>query len=704
MPGGYYCSKEGTKVLYGLKILDAPKPLAELIDEINYATPKQVFFFDNSFAFDNKTIPANSTDNRSCATAIPIHLDPARAVPEIVAHELMHSWIEFYCGLEDGREYVDQSNRTVSMVVSFVQSLVLDCTVLWQLRKRGGFDHGVFRHDIMAGARLNVAPLKRGMMHGTPLGQLVAAYALAVPKAFPNLYGLSAWDRKELEGLWRALRKCEPSIERTADKIATALSEHGYESESGIRASVDKSLSASFEFLCHPFDPEKDMVPRIVRLVLADKMPEFMSGLPVDIKHEALRDSIRSRQHILSAAYTPGKKVIVNFAPAGSRFSHRMLPRIARPSGEGPTHMFCYEPGMTEQEEASLRPPLSHLPFPYPDIYSQTYTASLGQVTQFDRPIGKEHRMFYMPDVGRFLAKDMIRRPLQNPYVYSVNNPGSFVDPLGLSECKVDCNSAPDKDFSSMPTGGGELSPEAHLKFQQLIDKYTTLIDWGEVSPCAAFARLFGRLYEGTGQDMDWTTVYAIYYFTDYKYTINDLFKGTPGMGQTTPWTNAWGRPDWLSSHQNQGPTQGYIQSPRDTDEGGRHDHFLSNLWAGIQGGAAGDLAARIAGRIETSPTDRRVNALGLDLASTFKRKQLDVFPKGVGSKMTGEEISKWIYDNLCDESKKKGCKTATSGPLTNEKAKKLMDSLDALIKTHGQNWQSLPWDRSQPGLPSPIR
>jgi hypothetical protein len=38
----------------------------------------------------------------------------------------------------------------------------------------------------------------------------------------------------------------------------------------------------------------------------------------------------------------------------------------------------------------------------------------------------------YCPDIGRFLQKDPLARPGENPYVYARNNPLRYVDPTGL--------------------------------------------------------------------------------------------------------------------------------------------------------------------------------------------------------------------------------------------------------------------------------
>jgi len=42
--------------------------------------------------------------------------------------------------------------------------------------------------------------------------------------------------------------------------------------------------------------------------------------------------------------------------------------------------------------------------------------------------------MFYCPELGRFLSRDMIIRPGENPYTYVRNDPLTYVDPLGLWE------------------------------------------------------------------------------------------------------------------------------------------------------------------------------------------------------------------------------------------------------------------------------
>jgi len=292
--------------------------------------------------------------------------------------------------------------------------------------------------------------------------------------------------------------------------------------------------------------------------------------------------------------------------------------------------------------------------------------------------------------------------------LYAIQNPLRFVDPLGLAGCnaaaKAVCDITPSTVFSNAPSNSGEIPQEAHERFQLLIDKYTSLVAFNEISACAAFARLFGRLYEITGRDDDWTSLYAIYYFTDYDYTVNGLFKKLriPGVGPVLPWTNTWARPEWLSSHYNQGAAQGYIQL--DTDTGGRHDHFLSNLYAIINGGAIGLVGALHQQKGEPSESDRRANVLGRELASTMKAKLFEPFPKGIGSKMSGEEISKWIYENLCHEDKKEGCAPITSGPITDEKAKKLIGRVDELRKLFGPMWEFLPWPSHVSGLPTPIK
>jgi hypothetical protein len=378
IPGAYHCSKNGVRVIYGLKLLNPPRALVELLEEVNHASPKQVFFFDSGPAIvEDNPHAVNWTDARHHPTVIPIFLNPRRAVPEVVAHELMHSWLDFYTDLEDPRSYIDPSNKLVANTVSFLQSMVLDCTVLWQLKKRGGFDLDLFRRDLMAALRENIVPFKSGMMHATPFGQLAAAQALAVPKAVPDLYGLTKEDRAELEELWQVCRQAEPVIARTAERISAALREHGYQTGSGIRSSIDKALAAAFEFLCLPFSPEKDMVQNRLQIALIDKMPEYMPGLPILSKYEALCRSILNRRPILWSSYTPEtKEVTVHYAREGLPWSALGLPKVTRPKEAGePSHLFFFEPGTTPKEMDELTPLGSSLPFPPPDIYAVQYVS-----------------------------------------------------------------------------------------------------------------------------------------------------------------------------------------------------------------------------------------------------------------------------------------------------------------------------------------
>lgn len=382
IPGAYQCSEEGTRLIYGLKILNPPLALVQLIEEVNYATPKQVFFFDSGpVVVEDNPHAVNWTSPRGYSTFIPIHLNPRRAVPELVAHELMHSWLPFYMGLDDLRTYVDPTNKHVVDTVNFLQSMVHDCTVLWQLRKRGGFDLDLFRKDIIADLRENIGPLMSGMMHATPLGQLMAAQALAVPKACADLYELTKEDNDEVERFWRFCRKAEPTIARTASKLVAALQNHGYQTESGIRAAIDESLIAAFEFLCYPFDPAKDMVRLEGKTALVDKFPDFLPGFPIPCKHEALWKSILGGKPIIWSAYSPEEKeYIIHFAREGFPYTSLPLPRIVRPKELGkPNHTFFFEQGTTEKQMEEWTPPVSSLPFPPLDVYGETYELSCKQ-------------------------------------------------------------------------------------------------------------------------------------------------------------------------------------------------------------------------------------------------------------------------------------------------------------------------------------
>jgi hypothetical protein len=140
----------------------------------------------------------------------------------------------------------------------------------------------------------------------------------------------------------------------------------------------------------------------------------------------------------------------------------------------------------------------------------------------------------------------------------------------------------------------------------------------------------------------------GLYYFTDPSHTIDRLWF-TPAK---PPWKNDndWQPPTWLNAHGPQGTCEGYIQFENDKDTSGRHDHLLGNAVLQFY---SRDFLRLPRGTEDDSPTDVFVNELGRQLGA--------LWPQG----QSGAEITKWLYDNLCDEKKTCKCNWRNKGPLT---------------------------------------
>ncbi len=384
-PGAYFWSKDRVTTVFGLKLVNPPLALVDLLEEVNRATPKQVFFFDSrSLVGVNQPIPFNFVDTALNPDTIPVFLNPDRATPETAAHELMHAWLEFFLDFEDPRQFVDQRDYAKAMTVNVIQSMVLDCTVLWGLRKRGGLNLDQFRHDIVAAAAETITPFKYGLMHGSLAGQLLAAQALAVPTAFPDLYKLKPEEKHLIDELWQICRLHEPGIAKVAEQLTKSLRAHGYDTVDGARRAIDECLLAAFRFLGVKFDLDRDLIPREMSVSWVDKMPEFIRGAPPRVKHEVLRDVIRMRRQVYCTRIGPDN-VIVDFVPEGSPFNSRGFPRISRPSEAGPLRTFNFFPlGLSNREmddlpaKAIARGIFPHAgpPLPPPDIYAPLYEYS----------------------------------------------------------------------------------------------------------------------------------------------------------------------------------------------------------------------------------------------------------------------------------------------------------------------------------------
>lgn len=318
-----------------LRLHNPPLAVAEMIEEVNHATPKQVIFLDSRPVLHHGAPGANNwCDPWSCPNAVLIFLNPETATPAVVAHELNHAWIFFILGYEDRRQFFDPRHKQMDFLVNYVQSAVIDCKVLQQLQWRQGLDLPEFRYDMVAVAVSLVKPLGHGQRHFYDYSNLITACSVAVPRAFPELYELDHSQRETIRGLMKILWRFEPKLARTTERMTEAMKMHGFDTPAGAIRAIDECLAAAVSYLgAHDFDPRKHLIPRVMQMEWRDKLRNFNPGAPVELKHRILRESIRRRQHPVNPVNRPNERdVAVQWAPMGAPFSALDLPEIVRPA------------------------------------------------------------------------------------------------------------------------------------------------------------------------------------------------------------------------------------------------------------------------------------------------------------------------------------------------------------------------------------
>jgi hypothetical protein len=285
----------------------------------------------------------------------------------------------------------------MTFLVNCIQSAVLDCKVLEELRKRGGFDLSRFHRDVLAAAFENISVFNEGLYHRSPVGAALTAMHLAIPTAFPELYRLDAEDRKLIASLWRICRRKQPKIAEAASMISSALMCYGYTTPGNARQAIDGSLSAVFRYLGKRYDPDEHMISRPAEIAWVDKMRDFAPGLSPRKKHEIIRDSIRSRREILGVHLRPDN-IWVQFAPIERGFSAFNLPKITRPAPQYPGENTPFHPAYLPGPWPAMPEPLKMIMLsrlnaqpPEFDLYQPKYVLSHkpGQSQQHFLPQGR---------------------------------------------------------------------------------------------------------------------------------------------------------------------------------------------------------------------------------------------------------------------------------------------------------------------------
>jgi len=176
---------------------------------------------------------------------------------DVMAHELMHIWLDLVEGYEDHRRYRDAANGRNSFTALSIQSFVIDCKVQERLKQRG-FPLRQFTDDIVDSLHDCATALDRGGELANRSQEAVIANLLARTEAVPDLYELTSEDWERLCYVRRVFSRHVPGVVWLATRVAEAFSRHDYKSAPEALRLIDECLRLHFAYRGEPLDFERD--------------------------------------------------------------------------------------------------------------------------------------------------------------------------------------------------------------------------------------------------------------------------------------------------------------------------------------------------------------------------------------------------------------------------------------------------------------
>jgi hypothetical protein len=304
-----------------VRYLNPSERLNQLYREIDCVTPKAVVFADAS------GLPQRCrqimeglhfTSWRELRDVIPVIIDSGNTREEIVAHELMHIWLDLVEGYEDYRRYRDTADGRSSFAVLSTQSLVIDCKVQEKLRERG-FALRPYADEIAEVLQENAMAVQTGASFRNRFQESVIAGLLAVPSAAPGLHEFTEEARRRIRYARAVFERHVPRLVRFADRLVAAFRANGYGARQQALELIDDCLVLQFEYLEQDFDLGRDLRIERDQIEWRNKYPSVMPNVPPEFKHDILRRLIRDK-------WPKGTQVITRWTDDGSRLDVSFIP------------------------------------------------------------------------------------------------------------------------------------------------------------------------------------------------------------------------------------------------------------------------------------------------------------------------------------------------------------------------------------------
>ncbi|MBS1705492.1 MAG: hypothetical protein JST40_06430 [Armatimonadetes bacterium] len=408
-------------------------------------------------------------------------IDAARIHETILAHEIGHAWIQYVELCEDERVFKTVGDPPRSNQLSYVQSFVLDLKVNEVIRRKG-FDMAIIDEDQLQSIRNLGNWLSTGRKPETKREEVFMALVLAAQMIEDDLESRPILAR--VEDSIAAIRQSAEPIFELATGFADAVRRYGYAEKTGIVASVDRCIELAFTHTGDPIDIDAELAIPEGEEITLDKNPEWLAGLTVKQKCEIGRkmalENVPMKHDWVICEALGGLSVTCRLqdgrvlGPWHFAFSYPMtpeerrmreinfnrmaglgLPYVPAPAGEALIHAEQnkrrYEALMQDAQVPNSGSGMQtqHGPKTVQEI-NEMNRQNRGRLMNPAYPVSSPfpglpnlHGRPYMAGLGRFLTHARLDMLLagEQPCGYALNNPVTYVDPLGLDPVKAYFNS-----------------------------------------------------------------------------------------------------------------------------------------------------------------------------------------------------------------------------------------------------------------------
>jgi len=229
------------------------------------------------------------TSWREIPDVMTVVVDSNECREDILAHELMHIWLDLVADYEDHRGYRDSSDGRGAFTVISAQSFVIDCKVQEKLMERG-FPLRRFTSDIVDTLYEHAVAAEAGFALRNRSQEAVMARLLARPWAVPELYDFTEDDWERIRYARGVIARRLPRLVQLADSFVRAFKRHGYTRMPGALKLIDECLRLQFEYIGQDFDPVRDLRVEPDPNGARDR---FMPDAPAEARADVLRRLIR---------------------------------------------------------------------------------------------------------------------------------------------------------------------------------------------------------------------------------------------------------------------------------------------------------------------------------------------------------------------------------------------------------------------------